>query len=302
MRKKFTPTPHDAVFRQFLQEKETAKEFFEIWLPEEIKSICNLETIRVESGSFIDEDMKNYQSDILYSVNTKKGKGYLYLLIEHQSTPDKLIAWRLMRYSMATMQKHLEAGYKKLPVVYPILFYAGEKSPHPHSTYWLDCFNDSELAEKIYTKPFKLVDVTTLDDGEIMKHRRIALLELVQKHIRQRDMSELLHEIAKLLSYDYYTEKQAVTIMNYLIQEGNTENPQKFITDIVKKSKKHEGAFMNIAQGLIQEGIQKGIQKGKLEEKTAIAYQLIKNGVSSKIIKLSTGLTDAELNTLKKNI
>ncbi|WGL94095.1 Rpn family recombination-promoting nuclease/putative transposase [Arsenophonus nasoniae] len=296
MSKKFTPTPHDAVFRQFLQEKETAKEFFEIWLPEEIKSICNLETIRVESGSFIDEEMKNYQSDILYSVNTKRGKGYLYLLIEHQSTPDKLIAWRLMRYSMAAMQKHLEAGHKKLPLVYPILFYAGEKSPHPHSTYWFDCFSSSELAEKIYTEPFKLVDVTTLDDGEIMKHRRIALLELVQKHIRQRDMSELLHEIAKLLSYDYYTEKQAVTMMNYLIQEGNTENPQKFITDIAKKSKKHEGAFMNIAQGLIQEGI----QKGKLEEKTAIAHQLIKNGVSSKIIKLSTGLTDAELNKLEK--
>ncbi|WP_245677544.1 Rpn family recombination-promoting nuclease/putative transposase, partial [Candidatus Arsenophonus triatominarum] len=27
--------------------------------------------------------MKNYQSDILYSVKTEKGQGYLYLLIEH---------------------------------------------------------------------------------------------------------------------------------------------------------------------------------------------------------------------------
>ncbi|WP_334472010.1 Rpn family recombination-promoting nuclease/putative transposase [Arsenophonus sp. PmNCSU2021_1] len=296
MSKKFTPTPHDTIFKQFLSEKETAKEFFEIWLPDEIKSVCNLETIRAESSSFIDEEMKNYQSDILYSVNTKKGKGYLYLLIEHQSTPDKLIAWRLMRYSMAAMQKHLEAGHKKLPLVYPILFYAGEKSPHPHSTYRLDCFSDSKLAEKIYTKPFKLVDVTTLDDGEIMKHRRIALLELVQKHIRQRDMSELLHEIAKLLSYDYYTEKQAITMMNYLIQEGNTENPQKFITDIAKKSKKHEGAFMNIAQGLIQEGK----LQGEKETSIKIAIQMLDSGMDRKSVTKFTGLSNDELRKLAK--
>ncbi|WGL93763.1 Rpn family recombination-promoting nuclease/putative transposase [Arsenophonus nasoniae] len=296
MSKKFTPTPHDTLFKQFLSEKETAKEFFEIWLPDEIKSVCNLETIRAESSSFIDEEMKNYQSDILYSVNTKKGKGYLYLLIEHQSTPDKLIAWRLMRYSMAAMQKHLEAGHKKLPLVYPILFYAGEKSPHPHSTYWLDCFNDSELAEKIYTKPFKQVDVTTLDDGEIMKHRRIALLELVQKHIRQRDMSELLHEIAKLLSYDYYTEKQAVTMMNYLIQEGNAKNPIEFVTDIAKTSVKHKEALMTIAQQIEKIGVQKGEKQATLK----LAKQFLVNGVDRNTVKLSTGLSEKELDKLER--
>ncbi|HGJ5857641.1 Rpn family recombination-promoting nuclease/putative transposase, partial [Arsenophonus nasoniae] len=131
MTKKFTPTPHDAVFRQFLSEKATAKDFFDIWLPDEIKSLCDLDSLKVESGSFIDSEMKNYQSDILYSVSTIKGSGYIYVLIEHQSTPDKLIAWRLMRYSLAAMQKHLENGNKQLPLVFPILFYCGEQSPHP---------------------------------------------------------------------------------------------------------------------------------------------------------------------------
>ncbi len=182
MTKKFTPTPHDGVFRQFLSEKETAKDFFDIWLTDEIKALCDLESLKVESGSFIDSEMKNYQSDILYSVRTSKGSGCIYVLIEAQSTPDKLIAWRLMRYSMAAMQKHLDNGHKQLPLVFPILFYSGEQSPHPYSTNWLDCFHDRKLAERIYTNPFKLADVTTLEDGDIMKHKRMALLELVQKH------------------------------------------------------------------------------------------------------------------------
>lgn len=301
MSKKFTPTPHDAVFRQFLSEKETAKDFFDIWLPDEINSLCDLDSLKVESGSFVDNEMKNYQSDILYSVCTTKGSGYIYVLIEHQSTPDKLMAWRLMRYSMAAMQKHLEAGHKELPLVFPILFYCGDKSPHPYSTDWLDCFSGRDIAEKIYTKPFKLVDVTTLDDGEIMQHRRMALLELIQKHIRRRDMSELLDSIVKLLSYNDYTDNQVITMFNYLIQEGNAQKPMEFITEIAKQSEKHEGALMTIAQQIEQMGIQKGIQKGEKQASLKIARQLLAKGVERDIVKLSTGLTDAEMSTLFKD-
>ncbi|QBY46808.1 Putative transposase, YhgA-like (plasmid) [Arsenophonus nasoniae] len=185
--------------------------------------MCDLDSLKVESGSFVDIEMKNYQSDILYSVSTSKGSGYIYVLIEHQSNPDKLIAWRLMRYSLAAMHKHLENGHKQLPLVFPILFYAGEQSPHPYSTNWLNCFEDKELAKSIYTNPFKLADVTTLDDGEIMQHKRMALLTLIQKHIRRRDMTELLDEIVTLLSYNYYTDNQVITMFNYLIQEGNAK-------------------------------------------------------------------------------
>ncbi|HGJ5881362.1 MAG TPA: Rpn family recombination-promoting nuclease/putative transposase, partial [Arsenophonus nasoniae] len=269
----------------------------------------------------IDSEMKNYQSDILYSVKTTKGKGYFYLLIEAQSSPDKLIAWRLMRYSMAAMHKHLENGHKQLPLVFPILFFSGEQSPHPYSTNWLDCFEDRKLAESIYTNPFRLADVTTLDDGEIMQHKRMALLTLIQKHIRRRDMTELLDSIVKLLSYNYYTDNQIITLFNYLIQEGNAQKPMEFITEIAKQSEKHKGALMTIAQQIeqigiqkgIQQGIQKGIQigeqngmqKGKIEgEKQAsmkIARQLLEKGVERDIVKLSTGLTDTEMSNLFKD-
>ncbi|HGJ5877698.1 MAG TPA: Rpn family recombination-promoting nuclease/putative transposase, partial [Arsenophonus nasoniae] len=255
-------------------------------------------------------EMKNYQSDILYSVSTTKGNGYIYVLIEHQSTPDKLIAWRLMRYSLAAMHKHLEQGNKQLPLVFPILFYCGEQTPHPYSTHWLDCFEDRKLAESIYNNPFKLADVTTLDDGEIMQHKRIALLELLQKYIRRRDMTELLDSIVKLLSYNYYTDNQVITMFNYLIQEGNAQKPMEFITEIAKQSEKHEGALMTIAQQIEEIGIQKGIQKGKIEgiqegmqkgeEKATfkLAKQFLANGVDRNTVKISTGLSDEELDKL----
>lgn len=298
MNKKFTPTPHDAVFRQFLHDKETARDFFDIWLPDDVKAICDLRTLLPESGSFITPDMKPYQSDILYSVETTCGSGYVYCLIEHQSSPDRLIAWRLMRYSMAAMQRHLEAGHDSLPLVFPVLFYCGEKSPHPYSTNWLDCFERPDIARKIYSQPFRLADVTVLDDDAIMQHRRMALLELIQKHIRRRDMSELLDSIVTLLSYNYYTDTQVVTMMNYLIQEGNAASPRTFITDIARRTEKHEGTLMTIAEALKQEGIVEGIQRGEHAASLKIARQMLSSGISRDAVKTCTGLSDEELKNL----
>jgi len=35
-----------------------------------------------------------------------------------------------MRYAVAAMQKHLDAGHQQLPLVVPMLFYHGAKIPY----------------------------------------------------------------------------------------------------------------------------------------------------------------------------
>lgn len=40
-------------------------------------------------------------SDMLYSMKTSEGEGYVYCLIEHQSSAVEMMAFRLLRYSMA---------------------------------------------------------------------------------------------------------------------------------------------------------------------------------------------------------
>lgn len=114
-------TPHDAVFKTFLSRVETARDFIELHLPPSLIKICKLETLRLESGSFVEDDLRPYFSDILYSLETTSGHGYVHVLIEHQSSPDKHMSFRLMRYAIAAMQRHLEAGNDTLPLVIPVL-------------------------------------------------------------------------------------------------------------------------------------------------------------------------------------
>lgn len=102
-----------------------------MYLPAPFLAICELDSLQLVSGSFVEEDLRASYSDILYSLRTRHGAGYVYALIEHQSTPDKLMAFRLLRYALAAMQRHLDAGHDTLPLVVPILFYHGKVSPGP---------------------------------------------------------------------------------------------------------------------------------------------------------------------------
>lgn len=157
-----TSTPHDAVFKSFLRHPDTARDFIDIHLPAPLRKLCDLTTLKLEPNSFIDEDLRQYYSDLLWSVKTQEGVGYIYVVIEHQSKPEELMAFRMMRYSIAAMQNHLDAGYKELPLVLPMLFYHGCRSPYPYSLCWLDEFAEPAIARKIYSSAFPLVDITVV--------------------------------------------------------------------------------------------------------------------------------------------
>nr|VUD35243.1 transposase [Raoultella sp. NCTC 9187] len=176
MEKSPTSTPHDAVFKKFLRHADTARDFLDIHLPSSLRPLCDLETLRLESASFIEEDLRACYSDVLWSLKTTAGEGYIYVVIEHQSSPDAHMAFRLMRYAIAAMQRHLDAGHKRLPLVVPMLFYHGIATPYPYSLCWLDGFTHPAHARGLYAAAFPLVDITVIPDDEIVQHRRVALL------------------------------------------------------------------------------------------------------------------------------
>ncbi|ORM89904.1 Rpn family recombination-promoting nuclease/putative transposase [Pantoea cypripedii] len=298
--KKATPTPHDLVFKQFLTHPETARDFMQLHLPAELKSVCDFKTLKLESGSFVEENLRPYFSDVVYSLKTTTGNdGYVHVLIEHQSSPDKHMAFRLLRYAVAAMQRHLDAGHKKLPLVIPVLFYTGKRSPYPYSTRWLDEFSDPVLADNLYNKGFPLVDVTVIPDAEIMGHRSMAALTLIQKHIHRRDLAELLDNLATLLQTEPMTGQQFVSVINYVAQAGETSNAEAFVRKLAQRVPNHEDALMTIAEQLKQKGIQlgeqRGIEKGKLE----VARYMLLDGMDRSTVKRMTGLTEEQLLQIK---
>lgn len=260
----------------------------------------------------MDEKLRSRVSDMLYSLHTTQGKGYIYCVIEHQSKPDKLMAFRLLRYALAAMQQHLSQGNGTLPLVVPLLFYHGERLPYPYSLNWLESFSDPALARQLYTTGFPLVDLTVIPDEEIKTHRRVALLELVQKHIRTRDMLELARYIGMLMELWSLPLTQQRALMFYIMQAGQTADLSSFIETLETYPGGEQMA--TIAQELFEkgvrhgkekwlaEGLEQGLEQGMKASALRIARQLLKNGMTPQQVQQMTDLSDDDMRTVISSV
>lgn len=301
-KKKNTISHHDHVFKAVMSDPNAMRDLLDVHLPAQWRERCDLNTLQLQPGSFIERDLKAYYSDILYRVNIDGGEsGYIYVTVEHQSRADALIAFRLMRYAIAAMQQHItQHKSKTVPVVIPLLFYAGQPSPHPYPMNWLACFNQPELAREVYSSDFPLADVTVIPDEELMKHRSVALLSLVMKHIRSRDMMELIDEIALLTLKTLLTGEQFNAIMHYIFWNGQDKTDVRlFIEELRHKAPEREGELMTWAEQLIEQGEQKGIQKGSQEAAENIARTMLNKGMSVELVNEITQLPIEKIEALK---
>lgn len=140
-----------------------------------------------------------------------------------------------------------------------------------------------------------------------MKHRRMTLLELMLKHAQTRDLAELTEHLVTLLIAGYTTDEQLVTLMNWMLQTGDTARPEAFLQELARRSPQHEDILMTIAQRLEQkareegrqEGIllgeQRGIEKGEREAPLKIARTMLQSGIDRNTVMAMTGLTEEDL-------
>lgn len=212
---------------------------------------------------------------------------------------------------MLPCRKHLDAGHEQLPLVIPLLFSHGRGSPWPWTLSWTELFASPGTARKLYTGDFPLIDVGTIDDDEIMKHRRMALLELMLKHAQTRDLAELTEHLVTLLFAGYITDEQLVTLMNWMLQTGDTARPEAFLQELARRSPQHEEILMTIAQRLEQKGLEKGLEKGiqlgeqrsiekgrsegEREATLKIARTMLQSGIDRNTVMAMTGLTEEDL-------
>lgn len=314
--------PHDTLAKSFLTNLEVAKDFLTAHLPQYIKSQCNFASLRIEASSFIDEDLKPHVADILYSLEINHEPGLIYCVIEAQDIPQKLMPFRMLRYQIAGLKKHAENhNNDKLPLIIPIVLYTGAHKPYPYSMNFYDCFADPQLAEKTFLQP-KLIDLSVIPDAELKTHGYAAFLEIVAKHIRDRDILKLAYDIAELIRTYRLTRELYVHMLNYVLKEGETPNYNEFLKIIIDQSAEYKDDTMSIASRLkedaYKQGMHMGIEQGKeqalsiasrlkedaykqgmhmgIEQRSiAIAKNMLVKGVDVKFIKEVTGLNDQDI-------
>ena len=70
-----SPGPHDGPFKTFLTHTATDRYLLPLHLSAERRQLCVLTTLQMEPGSGIEENLRTFFADKLYSLKTTDGEG-----------------------------------------------------------------------------------------------------------------------------------------------------------------------------------------------------------------------------------
>jgi predicted transposase/invertase (TIGR01784 family) len=132
-------SPHDAVFRRILGEPVNAASELRAVLPDTLVDRLDLDRLTQIPGSFVDADLRWRHSDLLFAVPMRGRRAFIYVLVEHQSSEDPLMPFRMLRYVIRIWDAYLREHPKatRLPAVIPLVV-CHNRSPWAASTQLLD--------------------------------------------------------------------------------------------------------------------------------------------------------------------
>jgi predicted transposase/invertase (TIGR01784 family) len=95
------------VFRRIFGVPANAASQLRAVLPSGIADRLDLGRLAPVPGSFVDEDLRWRHSDVLFTAPLDGRDAFVYVLVEHQSSDDPLMAFRVLRLSLASAEVSL---------------------------------------------------------------------------------------------------------------------------------------------------------------------------------------------------
>ena len=295
------PTPHDVFFKANLADKQTAKSLVKQAFSKKLVSKIELNNLTAQSTDFIQHNLRKVASDVLYSTKINGKDAYVYVLFEHQSTSDELMAFRILVYVVQIMQHHLQQGYDKLPLVLPAVMYHGKDSPYPYSTNIIDCFADIELASEYAFRSFDLIDLTVMNDEELSNLEPELVFEFMLKHSRDRLVEQLTAWLLANPNQSIYFLNAGKTLLNQVFSyiESRKDIEQDSIDKLIEVINDNtDGEFMNYLERREEKAEVQGVLKGKQET----ARKMLCDGMPIESVLKYTDLNLDEITNLKKEI
>ncbi|MCY2983758.1 MAG: Rpn family recombination-promoting nuclease/putative transposase [Planctomycetota bacterium] len=281
------PSPHNRFFHYSFSNMEVARNFLESQLEPQVLNCIDLETIKIVPGSFVDDQLRESQSDLLFSVATKKAllaspsgdskpnSVLIYVLMEHKSHPDPLTSFQMLKYIVRILEQLLREG-QPLACVVPLIVYHGESRWNVAKS--LDDLLAAPEALKRHMPQFAPL---LLDLGRLPEEQKFPnpFLQVVVQTLRwiwgeqiRTHLVELVDSFREI-THDGRDADPLKAFLVYLISAA-PKLDRRELMEAVKQSFPNQGPalmstiaeqyFLEGRQEGRQEGIEEGVQKGEL--------------------------------------
>ena len=251
---------HDKSFKFILANKEEMAEFLGQFLGVRLKN----EELEEQKTEFINENFEKIESDIIYKIKDTE----IYFLIEHQSSIDRNMPERIIKYSLAlrdaTNRNNIKInnlredelkGSTKLKkqkdttrlLIVPIVVYTGSKkwnvginfsnmqiSKEEYQKYKLDQKYEF-YKEFLIKQKYKLIDINQYTKQELInKNTKMSNMMLIEKSNTKEELIKTLLELIKITE-DKEMLKWLEKVVRYILPDMLGEEQEVILENIKRK-------------------------------------------------------------------
>jgi hypothetical protein len=128
--------PHDNAYKNLFTHPQVVQDLLRGFVHEDWVREIDFSTLEKASGSYVSDDLRDREDDIIWRVRRRDTWFYIYLLIEFQSTDDPWMALRVMTYVGLLYQDLIKRREvvrpHRLPPVFPAVIYNGSTPWRSH--------------------------------------------------------------------------------------------------------------------------------------------------------------------------
>ncbi|AEX86179.1 hypothetical protein Marpi_1798 [Marinitoga piezophila KA3] len=324
---------YDQLFKEIFSDKEMLVEFINLFVKKLKNYDIQPENITIEKTKFTDLKYGDRESDLLFKIKYEENELFLYLIIEHQSSVDYLMQFRILEYMVRIWKKYINENKEqskrksfKLPPIIPVVFYNGKRRWTAENWFMRKIINWEEFSVYVPQFKYEIIDLSQIEEKDLLKAKNALSLLLAVEKLDKEEISKSLKEIKEVLEklpenekekfgeyingiikvlvkrekiIDTDIEFEEIKEVNYMF-----ENFVRTVEEAIKESKekaKIEGLEEGRREGL-EEGRKEGRKEGKEESRREIAKKLLLKKFGNKIESIIYKLDYADNDVIEKII
>ena len=298
---------HDKRYKKLFSNPLLVEELLTSFVKEDFVHELDYSTLERLDKSFVTDEFKEKESDMIYKVNFKGEDIYIFLLIEFQSTVDRFMSVRILRY-ICEFYEFLSQKEKlsQLPAVFPILLYNGDPK-------WTAPYNINELIDSNISSEF-IPDFRyyPIIENEISEETLLSIKNAVSAifYIENSTPEAIKEHFEKVVTLIEKEKPEIIKLFKLWINNlfGYKEN---IINDEIDKLEVNKDMFATalrkhdeiVATKFRTEGKTEGRTEGRVEGRVEGKYEMVMNMFDERLdislISKVSGLSKEEILKIK---
>ncbi len=313
--------PHDKYFYGVFSDTRNAAGLLRPHLPQEVARTLRWSTLTHVPGRFVSDDWRGREADLLFSVERQdSGPPVLvYVLLEHQSTPDRWMRLRLLNYCLlAWMRWHREhQNEPQLPLIVPVVFYQGAE-PWRHDRQFAELVAGAE-PDWGWVPRFEhlLIDQTRQNPETVAGSVGTRLAQLAMMATFRETWEEMLEQATRLMGEMYRAAgiDEVALHVEYVLAAQPEERRPAFAAALRRNVPGRGGELMNYVEQMVErgrregmvnvermveQGRQEGRQEGEMRGRLQTIQEFLGRDVPWSTIEAATGIDEDTFRRLEQ--